>query len=360
MRILLVLFAVAAHGAGYAATLTGTVVESRAAVNLAQVGTLDWARWPGYTHRANFISDVAITGSWSSYDGDARLIGTRLGIRASGSNASFQFTAAATTTERTLIYYVGGYQSTGRLTVSLPNAPDFVATFSPPSGSTAYWKVVTIRYRADAAAALRVRFQKVSGSTIRMQAAALQGASAPTTNRAPIISGTPPATVLVGSNYTFTPVSSDPDGNPLTFTVANLPAWATLTPTTGRIAGTPTAANVATYSNIRLSVSDGLLTTSLPAFSIQVAATATGSALLTWTPPTTNTNNTTLTNLAGFKIYWGTVRGTYTNSVTIQNPGLTSYLVDRLTPGTWYFVASAVNTQGGESPYTTVVSKTIQ
>jgi hypothetical protein len=450
MRLLLILLAVAAHGVSFAATLTGTVVNSTATVNLAAVGTLDWARWPGYSHKANFISNVTITGQNGTYDGDPRIIGNRLGIRTSGSNASFQFTVQATTTERTLIYYVGGRDNTSRITVSLPGAPDFTTTFS---GTTTYSKVVTIRYRADAAATLGVRFQVVSGSgSIRMQAAALQGAgTAPTNrapvisgtaptiavqgqaysftptasdadgnpltfsianrpgwatfnsttgrlsgtpslsnvgpygnivisvsdgrasaslasftltvvaaNRAPIISGTPPATVLVGNSYAFTPTSSDPDGNTLRFTAVNLPGWATINSATGRIAGTPTAANVGTYGNIRVSVSDGALTASLSAFSIQVVGTATGSALLSWTPPTRNTDGTVLTDLAGFRVYWGTVAGTYPNSVTIQNPGLSSYVVDQLTPGTWYFVTSAVNTRGTESALTPPRSKTIQ
>ena len=112
MRTLLILFALAIHGVGYAATLSGSIVNSTATVNLGEVGTLDWARWPGYGHKTGLISDVAITGTWSTYDGDPRLIGNRLGIRAhGGTNASFQFTAQATTTERTLIYYLGGRQT---------------------------------------------------------------------------------------------------------------------------------------------------------------------------------------------------------------------------------------------------------
>ncbi len=176
MRMLLILLAIAFNGVSYAATLTGTIVDSSATVDLAQTGTLDWARWPGYQHKSNLISDVTVTGQSSSYDNDPRLIGNRLGIRAyGGTSASFQFTAQAQTTERTLIYYIGGRQAGGRITASLPGAPDFTTTFS---GSTLYSKVVTIKFKADAAATLRVRFQLVSGSgSIRMQAVALQEAA---------------------------------------------------------------------------------------------------------------------------------------------------------------------------------------
>src|SRR5688572_28468191 len=127
MKVLLVLLALAAHGVGYAATLTGAVTSDRTSVNLAQVGTLDWAKWPGYTHKANYISNVTISGSTATYSGDPRLIGDRNGIRTYG---SFQFTVAATTTERTLIYYIGGYGSTGTVTATLPGAPTYRTTFS--------------------------------------------------------------------------------------------------------------------------------------------------------------------------------------------------------------------------------------
>ena len=43
---------------------------------------------------------------------------------------------------------------------------------------------------------------------------------------------------------------------------------------------------------------------------------------MTWTPPTQNTDGSPLNNLAGYRVYWGTQQGNYSNSVTIANPGL--------------------------------------
>src|SRR5579871_621363 len=43
---------------------------------------------------------------------------------------------------------------------------------------------------------------------------------------APVISGTPASTVTAGQAYAFAPVASDSDGDALTFTIANKPAWA--------------------------------------------------------------------------------------------------------------------------------------
>jgi hypothetical protein len=89
---------------------------------------------------------------------------------------------------------------------------------------------------------------------------------------------------------------------------------------------------------------------SIPAFA--------GSATLSWNPPTTNTDGTHLTDLAGFKIYYGTSSGNYTQVV---NAGyVTTYTVNNLNSGTYYFVATAYDTSGNESGYSNQVSKTIQ
>ena len=88
-------------------------------------------------------------------------------------------------------------------------------------------------------------------------------------------------------------------------------------------------------------------------------AVAVGSATLTWLPPTTNTDGSALTDLAGYKVYWGTSQGTYPNSTTLNNPGLSSYVVSNLAPGTYFFVATAYNTAGVESTFSGVATKTI-
>jgi hypothetical protein len=174
------------------------------------------------------------------------------------------------------------------------------------------------------------------------------------------MTGTPQATVMQGAAYAFQPTASDPDGDTLTFTVANAPAWAAFDTATGRLSGTPAAQHVGTTSGIVITASDGTLTTALPAFSITVQALAIGSATLSWLPPTQNTDGSPLTNLAGYKIYWGTQQGTYPNSTTLNNPGLATYVVEGLAPGTYFFVATAINTVGVESAFSGVASKTIQ
>ena len=176
-------------------------------------------------------------------------------------------------------------------------------------------------------------------------------------NQAPTISGTPPSQTMQGQQYSFTPTANDPNGDSLTFTITGTPAWATFNSSTGRLSGTPP--QVGTFANIRISVSDGTTTVNLPAFTITVVATATGSAMLSWNPPTQNVDGSPLNDLAGYRVYWGTSQGNYSNSVTVNNPGLSSYVVDQLTPATWYFVLTAVNSAGNESAYSNVASKQV-
>jgi hypothetical protein len=73
---------------------------------------------------------------------------------------------------------------------------------------------------------------------------------------------------------------------------------------------------------------------------------------LTWTAPTQNTDGTPLTNLAGFRVYWGTQRGAYPISASVPSPDVTTYIVSGLTPGVrYYFVATARNASGVESAF---------
>ncbi|MGB5131818.1 MAG: putative Ig domain-containing protein [Steroidobacteraceae bacterium] len=178
-------------------------------------------------------------------------------------------------------------------------------------------------------------------------------------NRAPTISGTPPIATREGLAYTFTPSAADADLDALTFSIANRPAWASFNSTTGRLSGTPGAGTVGTYASITIKVSDGTATVSLPAFSIAVQQASLGSATLSWQPPTTRTDGTSLTNLAGYRIRYGTAPGSYPNVITIANSGITSAVVSNLPPSTYYFVASAYDTSGAESSNSAAVSKTV-
>ena len=94
-----------------------------------------------------------------------------------------------------------------------------------------------------------------------------------------------------------------------------------------------------------------------------------GTVILGWKPPTTDVSGTILTNLAGYKIYWGTSSRNYTNSVNVPicngcpSPIGTEdeyHCLAQFQPGvTYYFAATAYNTSGAESGYSNEVSRTM-
>jgi hypothetical protein len=179
-------------------------------------------------------------------------------------------------------------------------------------------------------------------------------------NRAPTISGTPATSVNAGSAYTFQPSGADADGDTLTYSIQNLPNWATFNSSTGRLSGTPQAAAAGVYSGIVISVTDSKDTVSLPAFAITVNAPSNGSATLSWTPPSENTDGSSLSDLAGFRVQYGTSPTALTQTVQISNPGVVTYVVTGLNAGNWYFSVRAYTSGGAESANSSVVSKTIQ
>jgi Putative Ig domain len=188
-----------------------------------------------------------------------------------------------------------------------------------------------------------------------------QPAIASAANRAPSISGTPATTGYVGKAYSFQPTASDPDGNKLTFKVAKKPVWATFSGVTGRLTGTPSASQTGTYSNIVISVSDGIVTKSLPAFTISVVqANSTSSPVtLSWVRPTQNVDGTQLSNLAGYRIHYGQVSGQYDYSVSVGSPSITSATIENLAPARWYFAVTSVTSSGTQSEYSAQLSKSV-
>lgn len=178
-------------------------------------------------------------------------------------------------------------------------------------------------------------------------------------NSAPTIGGKPQAMVRPNTKYVFEPEASDHDGDILHFSVTNAPAWAEFEPVTGRLEGTPGSGDLGTYEGIVIGVTDGAADAELEPFSITVTATAAGAIELSWSAPEKNSDGTPLTDLAGYKIYYGTEPGEYTESVTIDNPGIVTYVLEDLVPATYYFVATAYNAEGTESEPSDMASETV-
>lgn len=82
-------------------------------------------------------------------------------------------------------------------------------------------------------------------------------------------------------------------------------------------------------------------------------------ALLTWTAPTQNTDGSTLTNLAGYRVHYGTAAAALTQTKDVPGASSTSTTITGLTVGDWFFGLRAYTTQGAESSLSTVTSKNI-
>ena len=91
----------------------------------------------------------------------------------------------------------------------------------------------------------------------------------------------------------------------------------------------------------------------------QRQAELSGSATLSWVPPTENEDDSPLTDLAGYVIHYTTEEGQSSETIDIDDPGITTYKVENLAPGTYYFSISAVESNGGESSLSNVIVKTI-
>ena len=76
-------------------------------------------------------------------------------------------------------------------------------------------------------------------------------------------------------------------------------------------------------------------------------------------PPTQNADGSALTDLSGYKIYYGIEPGKYLRTVHIDNPGLTIYVVENLVPNTYCFVLTAINSRGIESRFSNEVCKLV-
>lgn len=243
------------------------------------------------------------------------------------------------------------------LTWSITNKPTW-ATFSTTTG-----KLSGTPAAANVGTTSNVRIS-VSDGRLSASLAAFSLTVTSTPNKAPTITGTPATSVTAGSAYSFTPTGADADGDTLSYSIQNKPSWATFSIASGTLSGTPASAG--TYSNIIISVSDGKASAALAAFTITVAAapsapppTTTSSITLNWGAPTTNTDGTALTNLAGYRISYGTTASNLDTTVQVAGAGLTSYTIDGLTTGTWYFSIKSYSSSGTESAPSNAVSANV-
>ena len=131
--------------------------------------------------------------------------------------------------------------------------------------------------------------------------------------------------------------------------------------------GVATISNAAGSKGFATSVAAGSTTITATSGSIAgttlLTVTGGGVVTLTWDAPTTNTDGSSLnplTDLSIYKVYYGTASQTYTQMVSVTNPGITTITKTlNLSPGTYYFTVTTVNISGQESSYSNEVIKTI-
>jgi hypothetical protein len=182
-------------------------------------------------------------------------------------------------------------------------------------------------------------------------------------NQAPSISGTPAASVQAGVAYNFTPSASDPDGDSLSFTVSNLPSWASFDSDTGAISGQPQESDVGTYADVSVTVSDGALTASISPFAIEVvtATVATGSLSLRWAAPATRTDGTTLElhEIDGYCIYLGGSSDSLEMKVDINDGTADAHTIPDLPVGTYFVAVTAYDNEGNYSGFSNTVEMSV-
>ncbi|MFY8326024.1 Ig-like domain-containing protein [Pseudoalteromonas sp. ZZD1] len=168
-------------------------------------------------------------------------------------------------------------------------------------------------------------------------------------NDLPIISGTPSLTIDENALYRFIPTATDNDGDSLSFSIENQPSWLAFDTTTGQLSGTPSNADVGLYSDITLSVTDGIATQSLAPFTLSVvnindAPMINGEPLTSiaqdksysFTPTVSDIDSTTLSFSITNKPDWATfdsTSGTLSGVPTRENVGLHSNILISVTDG---------------------------
>ncbi len=86
----------------------------------------------------------------------------------------------------------------------------------------------------------------------------------------------------------------------------------------------------------------------------------TQSVEIAWQPPTANSDSTPLSDLAGYNLYYGSTSRQYTHSVQIPSAGITTYVVESLPSGTYYFAIAAYNASGVESSPSSEVTAVLE
>ena len=78
---------------------------------------------------------------------------------------------------------------------------------------------------------------------------------------------------------------------------------------------------------------------------------------LAWDAPTINSDGSELTDLSGYKMYYGNSTGEYLTAIDVGNVNI--YTVSDLSDNTWFFAVTAYDTSRNESDYSNEINKKI-
>lgn len=88
-------------------------------------------------------------------------------------------------------------------------------------------------------------------------------------------------------------------------------------------------------------------------------AIGSGKVTLQWARPTSNEDGSALTDLAGYRVYYGQSSSLLDKSVDVHGATVSSVEIQGLASGRWYFAIASYNAAGIESSKSGVVTTTI-
>jgi len=202
-------------------------------------------------------------------------------------------------------------------------------------------------------------------TTITAAAGSVSGSTELTVTAATLssIAVTPASSsVAQGASQQFTAIGTFSDG-----TTQNLTAAAVWSSSNSGVAA---VSNAADSKGLAAALAAGTTTITAVSGSISASASLTvtapapvpapGSTTLSWTAPSQRVDGSPITNLAGYRLYYGTSSGNYTAVQDLGNVTTLNLATLSLGQGTYYFVLTAYDIQNYESGYSTEISRTIQ
>ena len=152
---------------------------------------------------------------------------------------------------------------------------------------------------------------------------------------------------------------SDESGSSTAATSSTSTTTTGLQPQTRRRLGLQHEAAARPHPVPRRLVSTGSTTTGSTGSTTPTTPVASTSVTLGWVAPTQNSNGSPITDLAGYKIHYGTASENYTKVVAVSNPSISRYVMDSLESGTYFFAITAYNSKGIESTLSGEISATL-